>query len=37
MGVITGADATEYLVRVVDGTSITDNSANFVQVVAFVE
>ena len=36
-GKITGADKTEFLVRVQDATSLTDTSSNFLQVVAFVE
>lgn len=36
-GKITGADATEFVVRVADATSITDGAGNFLQVVAFVE
>lgn len=36
-GFITGADATEYVVRVQDATSVTDATGNFLQVVAFVE
>lgn len=36
-GFITGADGTEYVVRVQDATSLTNDTANFLQVVAFVE
>lgn len=36
-GKITGADGSEFVVRVQDATSITDGAGNFLQCVAFVE